>query len=393
MFEKCGLRDIFAKIWKMKWVILIILVIFAGIGASSYMKDVKTAEAKAAKEEANNRKIYAGYAYYYINYTKEGTSATDSIMKSTATSYIRTMGLYPTRSAIFNTLKENHSKDELTELLGSSVYPKGVTRFSIKKSYTVSRDTSPFLLKIRVTADDSDMCKELLKACRAKLVKIDEGIVNSSLKYEGSYVAAENSNANQKSVEEEQESSTTSTTALTDKEEEDGPSIKTIIVWLIIGLVIGLILAVICALLWPVLNRASDFEDYGTLPIGEADKKSIPIFVRLLNKRLETENVKKIVFATSRTKDNRIEELCRQIAEEWKKLGKDVCFGEGENDSVAIQVAYAPDRNGEASDLCEAADMVIAAEKKGASLHRRYDEMLHYLGLFEIKPAGAVLFH
>ena len=378
MFEKCGLRDIFCGFKKSKWLILCAVVIFACIGGVLYHGDQKAYEAKNAKAAADHE-VYAGYAYYYLA-REDGEILSSAEQKRYAKSYIDLMTAIPSREAILKELQKKHEKAELAQLLDPAVYTDGVTRNKLwENSYYVEKWSSENIIRVKTVAVSKDMCKELMKACQARLESIADSAKDTSLAFEGVYYKKVNS-------------SDVIMSDTAEKAETAEPSAKKILIWLVIGLFAGILISVIRSILFPVLNRASDFELYGIKPIGEVDKKTAALLARVL-KQQAGEEVKTITFATGMKNGKKAEELCAALGEELKKLGREVCTGneEAPDGKLVLSVAVSPDKNADASDLCEKADMVILAEQKGVSLHRRFDETEHYLKLLNIEPAGAVL--
>lgn len=373
MFEKCGLKDIFCGFLRSKWIILAVIVIFGGIGCVKYLGDLKSYNIEKAKAEQN---VVSGYAYYYLSGSEDAPLAENTQAKWLANCFIDLMRSVPSREAILNSLKKNHSDDELTALMGADTYKNGVSRFSIwENGYQIERWTSNRILKLTTIAADRNMCKELMDACNDRLMAISKSVPDASLTYEGRYFRTV------------KRSSVTEGAAQPAK-----PRLSSLLLWIVIGIAAGLLISVIRSIIFPVLNRASDFELYGTTPIGEVSKKTLPLLARILNKAVE-EDGKHIVFATSLKNGKKLESFCSDLCREWQALGRNVSLDgeESKEGKILLSTAVSPDRNAAASDLCETADMVYVAEWKGRSLHVRYDEMCHYLELIRVKNEGVIL--
>ena len=377
MFEKCGLRDIFCKIAKAKWIMLIIIIIFTCIGALLFAKDYSAYKAaQTVQEEEGDKSIY-GYAFYYLS-VEEGSS-TNARIKQLASNYISIMRLNSTGKSIYDSLLEKHSEEELLKLLGASRYEEGLSGSALwGSSYKLAYLEKGYILRLSAIAETKSMCKELLKICRGKLEKFAEKMPDSQITLVGvDYI--------RKAVSE------------TEEKAAELPDYKKILVWLIIGIFIALLYAVISAVLRPVINRPEDFGLYGIRPVGLADKKTVPVLARLLEK--ETGGAAgSIAIATSLKNDKKVKEFTELLVSEWNKINDRVASGQitdrdGDAGQKKILISLAADPGGsaEAADVCNAADRVFTLERKGVTTHRRYDEMIHYLKLTDKLPEEALL--
>ena len=378
MFEKCGLRDIFCGFRRAKWVILAAVLIFACIGGVRFFADRNAADGRSAGA-SDDREVYAGYAYYYLS-GQEGEILSAADQKRYAKSYIDLMTSIPSRDAILKELLEKNDEAELIEQLDPELYANGVSRNQLwENSYFAETWSSENIIRVKTVAQTKKMCKELLHTCRNRLEAIDTSTPDTTLAFEGEYY--KKTTAGKVVMSEKEETRTVSR-----------PSASRMILWPVIGLFLGLLISVIGSVLFPVINRASEFELYETEPFGEFSLKTAPLLARIIDKTAQ-KDVGVITFATGMKNGAKLQELLPSLAEELNKLGRNVCLENEENKEgkTLLCAAVCPDQNAEASDLCAKADLVILAEQKGRSLHSRLDETKHYLSLLEIEPKGAVL--
>jgi len=380
MFEKCGLKDIFCRIAKAKWIMLIIIIVFAAAGAVLYAKDRSDYKAASAVQEEEGHKAYYGYAYYYLSV--EDGSSTNARIKQLASNYISIMKLNSTSESIYDSLLKKHSEKELEDLLGAYKFENGLTGSALWGSYKLAYLEKGYILRLSANAETKTMCKELLKICRNKLEKFAKKMPDSEVTFVGvDYVRK----------------------AVSDAEvpEAKAPDLKKILLWLIAGIFIALLYAVISAILRPVINRPEDFELYGVKTAGLADGKTAAVLARLLEK--ETGGAAgSIAIATSLKNDKKVKDFTKLLVSEWNKINDRVVSGEitgrGEEESrisgqekLLISLAADPCGSAEAADICSAADRVFTLERKGVTTHRRYDEMIHYLELTDKLPEEALL--
>ena len=377
MFEKCGLRDIFCGFRRLKWAILCLAVIFACIGGVMYSRGLSDYRA-AVSQKTEDRQVYAGYAYYYLS-GKNGDILSAAEQKRYAKSYVDLMTAIPSRENILKQLLKTHEKEELAKLLDPVLYADGVSRNKLwEGSYYVETWSSQNILRVKTVAQTKTMCKELMKACRTRLESISGTTEDTVLAFEGEYY----------------KKTSAGSVIMSDSTEQTSPvkpSVSKVLIWLAAGLFIGLLLSLILSILFPVLNRASDFEEYGVKPVGEVSPKTAALLARILDKMAGSE-VKTVVFATSLKNEKKIKAFCASLCTEWNALGREVCLeGENPEGKTVLCVAAAPDQDAVQSDKCEKADLVIFTECKGISRHLRFDEMKHYLELLGIEPENAVL--
>lgn len=378
MFEKCGLRDIFCGFGRAKWVILAAVLIFACIGGVRYYTD-KNAAAALAADASDDREVHAGYAFYYLS-GQEAEILPAADQKRFAKSYIDLMMAIPSREAILKELLEKNEEKELIEQLDPELYADGVTRLELwENSYFIETWSSDNILRVKAVAQTKKMCKELLHICRNRLEAIDGSTPDTALAFEGEYY--KRTTAGSVSTSEKKATETVSS-----------PSASRMILWPVIGAFLGVLISVIGSVLFPVINRASDFELYETEPFGEFSLKTAPQLARIMDKTIQKDDGV-IAFATGMKNGAKLQELLPSLVEELNKLGRNACLENEENKEgkTLFCAAVCPDQNAEASDLCAKADLVILAEQKGRSLHSRLDETKHYLSLLGIEPKGAVL--
>lgn len=369
MFEKCGLRDIFCKIANRKWVMLIIIILFTCIGAGLFARNSSAYQMQIAAENENARKVYTGYAFYYLSV--EDGSSSNSRIKQLASNYISLMKITPTMQSVYDALLEDHTEEELTELLGAYKFEEGLKASELwSNSYKLAYLNKGYILRLTTYAETKTMCKELMKICRKELESIAKDLPDSELTFEGiNYVHK--------------------TMSDTEADEKGIPGYKDILIWLIIGIIAALLYAVISAVLRPVINRPEDFRFYNVSPAGLADRKTAGVLARLLDKRTEGTPCR-VALATSLKDDKKVREFTELLISEWKNINNSVSADSDQN-GITVMLAGNPGSSAEASDICSKADKVFTIERKGVTTHRGYDEMMHYLELIEKLPEEAIL--
>ena len=400
MFEKCGLRDIFVRIGKLKLIILILVIIGAAVGALLYTKDLNSYNnEKKAAASAEERKMFSGYAYYYVYGKVAGSDTTASKQSRMAATYVKIFKLRSTSSAIYDSLTENHDNEELASLINKEEYPDGhVGRYTLYgKAYSLRSVSGGSILALKVQAETAEMRGELLKICREKLVKIAKSIPDSSLRYQGRVLISEDANVFPL-VEEPAIDPVTGLPVAGTEDDVTGeesteseklaaqapPSISIIIIGAVIGLLAGIILAIFAAIFRPSINRASDFEFYGVVSLGMSGKAGISSAARLILKRIRDNGADKLVLVSTLGKDKRVTEFCANIKGEIEKAG-------AEGETIEVVTALQPEQNGASSDECEAGGLILAVERKGISKHYIFDNMKHYIEVIGKEVDSALL--
>lgn len=394
MFEKCGLRDVFVRIWKMKFIILVFVIIGAAVGSLMYVRKMSAYREMQEAEAAYDHVMYCGHAYYYINVTVGGSDTYAKMQSVVADSYKKIFALPSTSHEIFTALAKNHAEEELGGLLDAERYAeKQVSRYKLYgKSYGLRTIANKAVLEIRVCAETKEMCKELLLACRVKLKDIDATMTDNKLKFEnkyirkdvvdekffkGIYVTKENTAADT--------SSTGEATAVIEDDDADtsaetsAPGIGSIILWALIGLLAGIIVAIAAAIFVPTINRDSDFEGYGVVSFGTFGKDGAAMLARILKKKADERGVSGVTLVTTLKNNKKTEAFSGTLTTEAEAAGLHLTF------------VNQPATIAESSDACGSEDMFVALEKKGISRHQKFDEMKHYLKLMGKELDGAVL--
>ena len=370
MFEKCGLRDIIRGFARSKWIILAVTAVFAVIGTVRYNADLKVYN---EKNDVASETIYTGCSYFYLSGTEAEPVVDDAQAKIYVNNYIDLMRSQPSQESIFNALLQNHSEEELAGLLDPLFYKDGVDKTVLwENNYILELWTSNHLMRLYTYAKDEETCKELMKAARKRLEKISEGLPETTIHYQGGYVRASNRGS-----------------AIKKYAAPAKPQPRSVLMTALLGLAIGLLISMIRSVLFPVINRLSDFELYGIRPLQEARDKNPANLARVLRKM--TDGKKLIVFASPDKDCAGLQQFCRELAEEYRALGEEVLTEENAEGKTVFAAAASPDRSPEMSDLCESADLVLAAARKGHTNHYRFEEMIQYLEQLQITPSGAVL--
>ena len=388
MFEKCGLRDVFVRIGKLKWLILILVIIGAAAGSLMYAKDLSAYQAEMKKAETGDgNEMYLGRAFYYINATVKGADSYAKMQSAAADTLKKTMSLNSTSYEIYKEMLKDHTEEELRSLLDEEFYAdRAVSKYKLYgRSYGVRTTANKTVIELRVCAETREMCSELLNICRVKLKEMDKTMTHIALKFENKfirkgyadqkyfsdiYVPKTDANGNVIEPAEEEDSEETVPSA---------PGMGSIALGAVIGLLAGIIIAIAAAVFVPTINRDSDFEGYGVPSFGTVRKNGAAVFARILAKKAKEKGAGSISLVTTVKENKKMRAFFEELSREAEGIGPDLTF--------IIQ----PAKIAESSDACESAEMIVALEKKGISRHQRFDEMKHYLELLEKGLDGAVL--
>lgn len=251
MFEKCGLRDIFYAIWKFKYFIIGVTVVFllAGLMMSGGKNDsadvVSSAEGK-----------WIASACYLVSASEaadSGDSGADQVQdKDISMAYTFSNLLKADYSAevIYNHLLEKYTKREIIDGFQLGVSEDTLTFFDLRNAYSVSvLDSSP-VVNFFATAINKEMAQALLEECRVVFEEIPSEVNHSSVQYLNGVTSIKYENTGEGFSEESNSS-------------------HSVLIFVIIGVFLSLLVVVAVAVFSPTINRKSDFSFYDVPVIGE----------------------------------------------------------------------------------------------------------------------------
>lgn len=251
MFEKCGLRDIFYAIWKFKYFIIGVTVVFllAGLMMSGGKNDsadvVSSAEGK-----------WIASACYLVSVPEDaeiGGSDGDSVRDkeiSMAYTYSNILSADYSAEMIYNRLLEKYTKQEIIDGFRLGVSEDTLTFFDFQNAYTVSVLESSSIVNFFVTAENEEMAQALLDECRVEFEKIPSVVDHSSIQYLNGVTSVKYEKTGEDLFAESSGS-------------------RTVLIFVIIGVFLSLLIVTAVAVFRPTINRKSDFSFYDVPVIGE----------------------------------------------------------------------------------------------------------------------------
>lgn len=373
MFEKCGLRDIFVRIGRLKWLILVFVIIGAAVGSLMYIKDVSAYNADVKDKDYKHR-MYAGYAYYYVSPEVTGGDTTKQKLDAIIPAYIKTFLLRSTSYDIYKALREKYDKEELGELLNAEMYADiSLNKYMLcNRNYGIRAVADNTMLEIKVCAETREVCVELLRICREKLNSIAKTRNDSTIKIQGKYTRYQTVGKNFFSAQTEGENSESET-------EAPGPGPGSIIAFMMIGLLAGIVIAIALAVFVPTINRDSDFEAYGIQGLGNVNNNRAAALAGIVLRKAKKTGTKNILLVSTIKKDKKISALVDKMKTEIEACGGTVSYV---NWPEELATAGADEQDD---------GLIIAIEKKGVSKHHIFDEMKHYYEVMEKTIDGAAL--
>lgn len=254
MFEKCGLRDIFYRIWKCKWWVLGVTVFFflMGIILSAGNRDADDPLSLTA--EANGR--WAASASYLVasdpsaadNKNGDGIESADL---SLAHTYAEILHADFSAEKIMDRLLQKYTMDELVSGLFWDVTADTVSPFAFRNTYFADVLEPAPIVNFYVYAKDETLARDFIEECTAVFESIADVVPGSSVKKIDGVVAYEYLDA-----------------AVPGSEKETGLN-KIAFLMPVFGFVMSLLIVFFLAIFRPTINRKSDFSFYDVPVIGE----------------------------------------------------------------------------------------------------------------------------
>lgn len=352
MFEKCGLKDIFYRIFVLKWcaIAMVVILTIAGIGAYVGYSSIKGGSASTSTSSQLTYYVQARIGdQQTTNYdpnTAAGASRSNFINTTEAMMKSKAVG-----KDIYDMLLEVFTEEEIRTNIGSI----GLDWQNYYKNfYTLDTEKGSAII-IDINASTDAGIEAATKVVKVEMEKIAKTIDTCNLSlYSESYVTSTGGSNSGVSL-----------------------SKKLIAEIIIIAVVLTLIIMAAISIFCPTVNRGSDIDEYGVTFLGIVSNKNIEVSARIIEKMMEDKGIKKLAIASSLKKNN--------YAETIKKINDDL--GDG------LEVVYAknPAESGDAFDLCFSADAVLLLERRGFSKHKDFAEMLNLLVNFDANIIGGML--
>lgn len=284
MFDNYGIKDVFYGLWKYKFIIAIVLVIFTLVGYGLGVTGL--ANVKAGD--------YCASVTYFVS-TKSDNSGikmyNDS--KEYAENLRATLSADFCYQSVFNYLCEKYSEDELSKIL--NVSKQNLSFISIRDISTVSVLNSTSLVNLYVESKNEQFAKDLLdgyknyveneKALKKFCTIIESGGAMQQLKGE----------------------SVTS-------------PVKIAIIFFIVGGFLSAVFVFVITLVRPTLNERGDIEQYGVTVLGEiGSKQPFEFTLEAIKKKTDGAKTLALVSADKKT-DNILPEIEKAIGENMQTV-------------------------------------------------------------------------
>lgn len=284
MFDNYGIKDVFYGLWKYKFFIAIVLVVFTLIGYGLGVSGL--ANAKAGD--------YCASVTYFVS-TKNDKS--DIKMYNDSKEYAE--NLRATLSAdfcyqtVFNSLCEKYTDDELSKFL--NVSKQNLHFSSIREISTVLVLSGTSMVNLYVESEDEQFAKDLLNAYKS-YVKDEKALKNFC-------TIIEVGGANQQL-----------------KRESVTSPVKIAIVFFIVGAFLSAVFVFVITLVRPTLNERGDIEQYGMTVLGElGSKQPFEFTVEAIKKKSDGAKILALVSADKKT-DNILAEIEKAIGENMQTV-------------------------------------------------------------------------
>lgn len=356
MFEKCGLKDIFYRIYALKWYVLAaiaIIIVVGFVGLWGYSKVNGGASASSSSSQLT----------YYVNaeINVENYGVFDPVNAATNANnyFIKTFTAQMKSKTICNEIYDDlcavYSKNEIVKNIGQTgiEWEKYYEAF-----YTISPETgNTIIIDINAATEEGITVATQIIKNKVEELAASIGVCKIELRSENYLPKSE---------------SVADTFTITK---------KLVAEILIIAIVLVLIVVLGIAIFSPTINRGTDIDEYGVAFLGIISSKKVAIMARIIAKAMEEKGIKKLAVASSLKKNN-FAEIIAQVGDEFKKIGK--------ND-FEITFVGDPTISGEAFDTCASSDAVLLIEKRGASKHKHFADLLNLFDNFETKILGGIL--
>ncbi|RAQ30615.1 hypothetical protein DPQ25_03770 [Hydrogeniiclostridium mannosilyticum] len=239
MFEKCGFRDVMARIWRYKIFILIVTALFVilGIGISA----MKSSGQSTLEREGN----WIATASY-LTEDQAATAEGDRSIQFAAT-VAGVLGSDYARYQINEILLQAFTKEDIIKYAGLSVPADEYSSSSLTDLYEVKTTSNTPIFTITIKAKDEQFVNAALKACTATLEQSVQSLSEASIKLIG---------------ETTEQTMETVSAAYTPKK-------MIIAAFGILGLGLSLLVTLFMAMFFPTVNRKEDFALYGVPVLGE----------------------------------------------------------------------------------------------------------------------------
>ena len=237
MFDNYGIKDVFYGLWKYKFYIAIILVVFTLLGyclGVSGLANVKEGD-------------YCASVTYFVT-TKENKS--DTKMYNDSKEYAENLRAMLSADfcyeVVFNSLCEKYTATELSEIL--NVSEQKLNFISIQEVSTVSVLSGTSMVNLYVESEDEQFAQDLLNAYKS-YVETDKVLKTfCSIREVGG--------ANQQL-----------------KGESAASPVKIAMIFFIVGAFLSAVFVFVITLTRPTLNERADIEQYGVTGLGELNSK------------------------------------------------------------------------------------------------------------------------
>ena len=250
MFERCGIRDVLFHAGRCRWFILIVTGAFLLAGTAVYAWRSRAADKPADTADG----VWIASASYLVSLdpSVDIGKATMEQVNTKEESMAASLNLLLTadfsRERIFNKLLENYTPRQIVDALELKIDPNQLTSFALSKALTSSVVPKTSVVNMYLKGKNRELVQDYLAECRSVFEEGPSRIRGSRVEYIGGVV--------------DQDLSDVSPVK---------PS-KPIVIPLagIVGLVLALLAVCAKALIWPTVNRKSDFCAYELPMLGEA---------------------------------------------------------------------------------------------------------------------------
>ncbi len=253
MFEKCGLRDVFYRIWMYKFWILGVITIFFLLGFFLFPTNNED-EPMSHLVDANGH--WAASASYLVSSEsglsdEAGENETDSTDLKLAHTYAEILHADFSAEKLLTQLRQKYSMDELINNLSWDVTEETVSPFAFRNTYFADVLEPAPIVNIYVYSKDEALARDFLAECIAVFESTVDVVPNSSISKLDGVVAYEYL----------EDSAPVS---------ESNVGLKNSLVLLpILGCVVSLLVVCALAIFRPTINRKGDFSLYDIFVIGE----------------------------------------------------------------------------------------------------------------------------
>lgn len=258
MFEKCGLRDILYRLYRYKWGIFLVTLVFLLGGIGLYIFGGQADDGTPVQNNEGTAVWVASASYlvklddtHTVGNAAENATQEEMYMAQTCLGILTSD--YSVKQ-VYETLLETYTPQELIDGLNLDVTPQTLSYFSLSAVMKSRVLSATSIVNFYVEIADKDLAQAYLQACRT-IFETTPGIVgNCSVQYIGGVLDQKNS-------------------ASETNKASDTTRIVIIPIMGMVGLMLGLLFVLVLAVFSPTLNRKSDFAMYNLPVLGEVSGK------------------------------------------------------------------------------------------------------------------------